>query len=79
MGSDVYAYFTVTGEGARSADLDDLAKDTGNDLHGSGTSMTARLDAASDVRRGRDARLWYDTAKLHLFDPSSGKNLLATD
>jgi multiple sugar transport system ATP-binding protein len=79
MGSDVYAYFTVTGEGARSADLDDLAKDTGNDLHGAGTSMTARLDAASDVRRGQDARLWYDTAKLHLFDPSSGKNLLATD
>lgn len=79
MGSDVYAYFTVKGEGARSRDLDDLAKDTGNDLHGAGTSITARLDAGSDVRRGRDARLWYDTAKLHLFDPSSGKNLLASD
>jgi multiple sugar transport system ATP-binding protein len=79
MGSDVYAYFTVKGEGARSADLDDLAKDTGNDLHGAGTSMTARLDAASDVRRNSTARLWYDTAKLHLFDASSGKNLLATD
>ncbi|WP_433379298.1 ABC transporter ATP-binding protein [Actinoplanes sp. CA-142083] len=79
MGSDVYAYFTVKGEGAHSRDLDDLAKDTGNDLHGSGTSITARLDAAADVRRGHNARLWYDTAKLHLFDPSSGKNLLATD
>jgi multiple sugar transport system ATP-binding protein len=79
MGSDVYAYFTVKGEGAHSADLDDLAKDTGNDLHGAGTSLTARLDAASDVRRNSTARLWYDTAKLHLFDPSSGKNLLATD
>jgi multiple sugar transport system ATP-binding protein len=79
MGSDVFAYFTVTGEGARSADLDDLAKDSGNDLHGSGTSITARLDAASGVRRGGNARLWYDTAKLHLFDASSGKNLLVTD
>ena len=29
MGSDVYAYFTVKGEEAHSADLDDLAKDTG--------------------------------------------------
>ncbi|WP_199515546.1 ABC transporter ATP-binding protein [Nucisporomicrobium flavum] len=79
MGSDVYAYFTVKGEEARSADLDDLAKDTGNDLHGGGTSITARLDAASDVRRGTTARLWYDTAKMQLFDPSTGKNLLTTD
>src|SRR4051794_28295241 len=79
MGSDVYAYFTLKGEGAHSADLDDLAKDTGNDLQGSGTSITARLDAASDVRRNNTARLWYDTAKLHLFDASSGKNLLVKD
>ncbi|MEV4703455.1 sn-glycerol-3-phosphate ABC transporter ATP-binding protein UgpC [Actinoplanes sp. NPDC049316] len=79
MGSDVYAYFTVTGEAAHSADLEDLAKDTGNDLRGGGMSITARLDAASDVRRGTTARLWYDTAKMQLFDPSSGKNLLATD
>ena len=79
MGSDVYAYFTVKGEGAQSADLDDLAKDTGNDLHASGISITARLDAASDVRRNSTARLWYDTARLHLFDVASGKNLLLTD
>jgi len=79
MGSDVYAYFTVKGEGAQSADLDDLAKDTGNELHGAGTSMTARLDAGSGVRRGATARLWYDTARLQLFDASSGKSLLSTD
>jgi multiple sugar transport system ATP-binding protein len=79
MGSDVYAYFTVKGEGASSAELDELAKDTGNDLHGTGLSITARLDASSGVRRGSNSRLWYDTAKLQLFDASSGKNLLATD
>ncbi|WP_030436797.1 ABC transporter ATP-binding protein [Actinoplanes subtropicus] len=76
MGSDVYAYFTVKGEGASSAELDELAKDTGNDLHGTGLSITARLDAASGVRRNSTAKLWYDTAKLHLFDASTGKNLL---
>jgi multiple sugar transport system ATP-binding protein len=77
MGSDVYAYFTVTGDVAHSADLEDLAKDTGNDLHGDGVQVTARLDAASDVRRGRTARLWYDTSKVHVFDTESGKNLVA--
>ena len=77
MGSDVYAYFTMKGEGAHSAELDDLAKDTGNDLQGSGVLITARLDAAADVRRGRTAKLWYDTAKLQVFDVETGKNLVA--
>jgi multiple sugar transport system ATP-binding protein len=78
MGSDVYAYFTMTGEVAHSRDLDDLAKDAGNDLHSQGVQMTARLDAVSDVRRGRTARLWYDTSKMQVFDANSGANLLAT-
>jgi multiple sugar transport system ATP-binding protein len=78
MGSDVYAYFTVKGEEAHSRDLDDLAKDTGNDLHGEGVLITARLDAMADVRRGQKARLWYDTSKLAVFETSTGKNLVAS-
>jgi multiple sugar transport system ATP-binding protein len=75
MGSDIYAYFTVKGEVAHSRDLDDLAKDTGNDLHSEGVPVTARLDAVSEVRRGRTARLWYDTSKMQVFDVASGRNL----
>jgi multiple sugar transport system ATP-binding protein len=77
MGSDIYAYFTVKGEEAHSRDLDDLAKDTGNDLRSDGIPITARLDAASRVQRGRTARLWYDTSKVQVFDVASGKNLVA--
>ena len=79
MGSDVYAYFTVTGEGPHSADLDDLAKDTGNDMHTDGTSITARLDAASKVRRGDTTQLWFDPAKVQVFDVQSGDNLVPQD
>ncbi len=79
MGSDVYAYFSMQGEMARSRDLEDLAKDTGNDLQSDGVLITARLDAAADVRRGRNARLWYDTSKVQVFDPASGKNLVGSD
>ena len=75
MGSDVYAYFVVKGEEAHSADLDDLAKDAGNDLHSDGTPVTARLDAASHVRRGSTAKLWFDSSKVHLFDAETGLNL----
>jgi multiple sugar transport system ATP-binding protein len=76
MGSDIYAYFTVQGESAQSRDLEDLATDTGNDLHGDGVQITARLDAAAPVRRGKTANLWYDTSRVQLFDPESGKNLV---
>jgi len=76
MGSDVYAYFSVTGEGVHSRDLDDLAKDAGNDLHGGGIEVTARLDASAHVQRGKTAQLWYDTSKVQLFDTSSGQNLV---
>jgi multiple sugar transport system ATP-binding protein len=75
MGSDVFAYFVIKGEGAHSDQLDDLAKDAGNDLHSDGVPVTARLDAASHVRRGQSARLWYDTEKVAVFDADTGLNL----
>jgi multiple sugar transport system ATP-binding protein len=76
MGSDVYAYFTVRGE-AHSSDLDDLAKDAGQDMHGTGTQINARLDAAANVRAGTQADLWVDTEKMAIFDAETGVNLTA--
>jgi multiple sugar transport system ATP-binding protein len=35
----------------------------------------ARLDPASRITEGHDARLWVDVRKLHVFDPSTGRNL----
>jgi multiple sugar transport system ATP-binding protein len=75
MGSDVYAYFTVRGEGAHSGDLEDLAKDTGQDMHGEGTQVNARLDAAANVHPGKEAELFVDTEKMAIFDAESGANL----
>ena len=80
MGSDVYAYFNVKSEEARNRELDELAADTGNDMHGvEGVAVTARLDAASHVQRGQSARLWFDTSKIALFDADSGENLAPGD
>jgi multiple sugar transport system ATP-binding protein len=74
MGSDIYAYFAVRGQ-AHSGDLDDLAKDTGQDMHSEGTQVTARLDAAATVRPGEQAELWVNTEKMHVFDVQTGANL----
>ncbi len=79
MGSDVYAYFTVRGGAAASGDLDELAKDTGQDMHGEGTQINARLDAAANVQAGKEARLWIDTEKMQVFDGETGANLTTED
>jgi multiple sugar transport system ATP-binding protein len=63
-----------------SSELEELAKDTGaSDIGQSreGTQMVARLDAASKVRQGEEAVLWFDARKLQLFDEESGRSLLA--
>jgi multiple sugar transport system ATP-binding protein len=74
MGSDVFAYFTLQGDRAQSAELQELAADSGASELGA-TTVTARLDAASKVAENQRARLWYDVSKLHIFDAKSGTNL----
>jgi len=82
LGSDLYAYFHVESEGIESDQLADAVADS---IEETGTTevregeqqMIARLDPASGIKRRDTARLWADTAKLHLFDPHSGDSLAA--
>jgi multiple sugar transport system ATP-binding protein len=79
MGAEYYAYFEVESERVSSRELDELAADTGAaDLPraGDGNQVVARLDAASRARQGEEAELWFDGAKLQLFDAESGQSLL---
>ena len=80
MGSDVYVYFTRDiAAGVNAAELEELARDSGRaDTGGSGDTVVARLDAATGIREGADAELWADARSLHVFDPSSGRNLSLT-
>jgi hypothetical protein len=39
--------------------------------------MTVRLGAESRVRQGFESELWFDSTHLQLFDPESGRSLLA--
>ncbi|MDH6462662.1 multiple sugar transport system ATP-binding protein [Micromonospora sp. A200] len=76
MGSDKYVYFTVEGERASAAELEELAADAGAaDFTGSGASLVTRLSAESPVTEGTSRRVWFNLEKIHLFDPSSGRNL----
>jgi multiple sugar transport system ATP-binding protein len=80
LGSDLYAYFHVESEGIQSDQLADLVGDRLAETGAAGLregqeQIVARLEPTSKVRRKQSARLWADTAKLHLFDPGSGERL----
>ncbi|MEV1144745.1 sn-glycerol-3-phosphate ABC transporter ATP-binding protein UgpC [Micromonospora sp. NPDC049799] len=75
MGSDKYVYFTVEGERASAAELEELAADAGADFTGGGANLVTRLSAESPVAEGQNRRVWFNLEKIHLFDPTNGRNL----
>jgi multiple sugar transport system ATP-binding protein len=78
LGSDLFAYFDYEGEGVVAEELAELAADSGAaDVPSSGEAnqAVARLEPSSDIQAGGRARLWLDTSKIHLFDPSTGESL----
>jgi multiple sugar transport system ATP-binding protein len=79
MGSEYYAYFEVAAERVSSRELEELAQDAGAaDVPSSDRNqLVARLDAASRVRQGEEAALWFDARRLQLFDADDGHSLLA--
>jgi multiple sugar transport system ATP-binding protein len=76
MGSEKYAYFTIEGEQATTAELAELAADSGSsDIPGGGSQIVTRLSAASAAAEGQPVDVWFDADKVQVFDPASGRNL----
>ncbi len=78
LGAEFHAHFSVGSESIESAELRELAEDSGAEgARGGGEdgSVVARLDAASAVMKGQEAELWLDMTKVHLFDPEDGRSL----
>jgi multiple sugar transport system ATP-binding protein len=82
LGSDKFVYFTrELGQTTNVAELEELARDSGRAEAGGAAAETvvARLDPASRITEGEDARLWVDVRHLHVFDPATGRNLTLHD
>jgi len=78
VGSDKYVYFSLGGDRASCAELEELAADSGTaDLGSSGSQITTRLSAASSAAEGERIDIWFDAERVQVFDPSSGRNLTA--
>jgi multiple sugar transport system ATP-binding protein len=82
MGSELYVYFDVKGEGAiESEDLTELAADAGmEDLprHGDGAhTVVSRLSADSTAAPGAEIELSLDASQIKLFDTGTGRSMTA--
>lgn len=75
MGSDKYVYFLAGGPAVNSRELEELAADSGTAVAGGG-QLVARLSSESAVAQGKSIELWFDPAKIAVFDGTSGANLL---
>jgi multiple sugar transport system ATP-binding protein len=77
MGAESFAYFNVESEHVGSEELAELAADSGRSEVPGGEpgQVVARIDAASQIRQGASAKLWFDPKKLHLFDAETGAAL----
>ena len=73
LGDQQYAYVPYEAEPQVQDQLKELAREAdGDSLR---TQLVVSLDAASKGEDGEHTRLFIDTDKMHLFDPSSGENL----
>ncbi len=80
LGSEKYVYFTQELGNVDAAELNELARDSGRaDTGATGETVVARLDPATRITEGDNVELWLDARKLHVFDPSTGRNLTLGD
>jgi len=72
----VFVHFTKELErGVDSAELRELAQESGRANADGGDEVVARLDAATRIREGDNTELWTDVRSMHVFDPATGRNL----
>jgi multiple sugar transport system ATP-binding protein len=76
MGSEIYVYFDVETQQVHSAELDELAADSGmEDLpsHGGGQQVVARLSAESKASPGSEVELSIEASQIKLFDQTGAR------
>jgi len=79
LGSELHVHVGLAGPAIESAQLDELAEDSGAaELAGGGQlgrRIVARVEIESKARVGASLELLLDVDRLHLFDPADGRNL----
>ncbi|SFK22146.1 ABC transporter ATP-binding protein [Cellulomonas sp. KH9] len=73
LGAELYAYVPFETHASVEKTLEELDRDL--DGEGMRTQLVAALGSEARVRDGDTAELWFDPARLLVFDPETGENL----
>src|SRR4030095_6789564 len=73
LGNELYAYVPYEAPAEITQQLRELEREL--DSESLRTQLIVALDPASTVRSGSKAQLWFDTERVHVFDPATGENL----
>ncbi len=73
LGNELFAYVPFEAPAEVRDRLRTLARELDSEVIR--TQLVAAIDPSSKIRPGDDAKLWFDSSKMHFFDPASGKNL----
>ena len=73
LGADQFAYIPFEAPPEITDQLRSLAREL--DSESLRTQLVVSLGTDSRIQRGEEAELWFDPARMHLFDPASGDNL----
>ena len=76
LGSEKFVYFSKELGAVETAELAELARDSGRADSGTAAeTVVARLDPATQITEGQNTELWVDVRAVHVFDPATGQNL----
>jgi multiple sugar transport system ATP-binding protein len=73
LGMEQFAYIPYEAPPEVAEQLRSLAREL--DSEAMRTQLVVILSPDSKIRRGDEAELWFDPARMHFFDPVSGENL----
>ena len=76
LGNELYAYVPYEAPAEITQQLRELEREL--DSESLRTQLIVALDPASTVRSGSQEELWFDTERVHVFDPATGENLTRT-
>jgi multiple sugar transport system ATP-binding protein len=84
MGSEVFVHFGLGGQAVRGADVaaamgEEALEATMAQVRKKGSLWVGRLDRESGAREGDRVELVVSTARLHFFDPETGRGIYADD
>ncbi|MEZ5264836.1 MAG: ATP-binding cassette domain-containing protein [Acidimicrobiales bacterium] len=76
LGNEQYAYVPYDVPTGTDRQLQELAREL--DSEHLRNQLVVALDPQSRIRGGEEAELWFDTRRMHLFDPATGDNLYSS-